>query len=201
MVRTPTESPPTKERLLDAAEELMVAKGFAATTVDDICEAAELTKGSFFHYFESKDELGKAVLERYCQRSAQRQQDSCAKEPDPLKRVYSVVDFLINQAKTCESPRGCLLGTFAQELSDTHPEIRKVCARAFGAWVEALAKDLEDAKARYAPTAPFDSKSLAEHFITVLEGAQILSKTQQDTQVIEKSLTHFKHYLKAIFGR
>lgn len=201
MVRTPIENPPTKERLLDAAEHLMLAKGFSATTVEDICDAAELTKGSFFHYFESKDELGKMVLERYCQRSAQTQQSSCANEPDPLKRVYSVVDFMIEKAKECESPRGCLLGTFAQELSDTHPEIRRVCAKAFGAWVEALAKDLEEAKARYAPTATFDSKSLAEHFITVLEGAQILSKTQQDAGVIEKSLKHFKNYLKAIFGR
>src|SRR5437660_2207426 len=62
MPRTADPDSPTKRKLLSAAEKLILKKGFTATTVDDICGVAGLTKGSFFHYFENKDELGKAVL-------------------------------------------------------------------------------------------------------------------------------------------
>ena len=68
-MRTAQTHSPTKEKLLEAAQQLMLAKGFPATTVDEICEAAGFTKGSFFHYFESKEHLGKEVLDRFYQKN------------------------------------------------------------------------------------------------------------------------------------
>src|SRR6516162_5022333 len=77
----------TKQKLLDAALELMLAKGYTATSVDDVCTAAGLTKGSFFHYFESKEDLGKAVAERfYAGMHASLQSAPFLQEPDPLDR-------------------------------------------------------------------------------------------------------------------
>ena len=64
-MRTRQENPATREKLLETAQHLMLAKGYTATSVEEICEAADLTKGSFFHYFASKEDLGKAVLDRY----------------------------------------------------------------------------------------------------------------------------------------
>ena len=188
-----------KDRLLDAAERLMLAKGYAATTVDEICEAAKLTKGSFFHYFESKERLGRELLERFCAASQQRLLEACPKERDPLKRVYGMVQGAIKMSKACAARQGCLLGAFAQELSDSHPQIRAVCAEAFTQWARALKSELDAAKAQYAPKADVDTKSLAEHFIAIVEGSKILAKAKRNARIEEESLRHFQRYLEQIF--
>jgi len=193
---------PTKEKLLEAAQRLMLAQGFPATTVDEICEAAGLTKGSFFHYFESKEDLGKAVLDRFCSSMFQiAQEGPFHKKRDPLQRVYGWVDGYIEMSKNPALQNGCLLGTFTQELSDTHPGIRALCTEHFAQWAEMLKRDLDEAKAKYAPKAPFDTQSLAEHLIAVLEGSLIIAKAKQDRGVLEKNLQHFKRYVKSLFER
>lgn len=198
-MRTAQVESPTKDRLLDAAQALMLAKGFTATTVDKICEKAKLTKGSFFHYFESKEELGRKLLERFCAANARKMQGCCGTERDPLKRVYHYIDGLIELAHDPVMARGCLLGTFAQELSDTHPRIRQVCDKAFGAWASQFGDELARAKATYAPRATFDPQSVAEHLIAVLEGSLIVGKARQDRKTLGRSLGHFKAYLKSLF--
>ncbi|MBI4639539.1 MAG: TetR/AcrR family transcriptional regulator [Candidatus Tectomicrobia bacterium] len=199
-MRTAQTDSPTKEKLLDAAQRLMLAKGFPATTIDEICGAAGLTKGSFFHYFESKQDLGKAVLDRFWLSSKQAiEEGSFRQKNDPLQRVYGYVDFIIERSKGPSGGNGCLLGTFAQELSYTHPEIRSLCAQHFAQWARALKRDLDKAKAKYAPEASFDTQSLAEHFIAILEGSLILAKARRDKGTVEKHLQHFKQYVKSLF--
>jgi TetR/AcrR family transcriptional repressor of nem operon len=192
----------TKQKLLDAALELMLAKGYTATSVDDVCTAAGLTKGSFFHYFESKEDLGKAVAERfYAGMHASLQSAPFLQEPDPLDRVVGFVDFLIAKAGNPRLANGCLLGTFVQELSETHPQIRNVCADCFGKQADWLAGELELAKAKHAPRASWKPKALAEHLIAIAQGAIILAKAKRDRKVIEESLEHYKEYLRCVFAR
>ena len=201
-MRTAQAHSPTKEKLLEAAQQLMLAKGFPATTVDEICEAAGFTKGSFFHYFESKEHLGKEVLDRFHFSVQQMsQQGSFRKKSDPLQRVYGYVDRFIEMSANPKLPSGCLLGHFTQELSDTHPEIRSLCAQYFAEWAALLKHDLDEAKAKHAPTAPFDTQSLAEHLIAVLEGSLILAKAKQDKGVFEQNLRHFKRYVKSLYEK
>ena len=201
MTRTALVHSPTKERLLDAAQELMLAKGFAATTVEEICEQAKLTKGSFFHYFESKEELGKVLLERFCNTGDQLHRSLGGTERDPLKRVYHYLDGVIKLSKDSEMRKGCLLGTFAQELCDSHPAIRQQCAKGFGAWAARFGEELAHAKARHAPKASFNPKELAEHLIAIMEGSLILGKAQNNMQAMERNLRHYKRYLQSLFGR
>ncbi len=201
-MRTAREHSPTKEKLLEAAQQLMLAKGFTATTVDEICEAAGRTKGSFFHYFENKEDLGKAVLDHYISSRFQMiRQAPFFKKSDPLQRAYGYVDFMIRMSKNAVSENSCLLGNFAQELSDTRPIIRSQCAKHFAKWAEPFKKTLDEAKAKYAAKATLDTQSLAEHLIAVLEGSIILAKATQDKSMIEKNLRHFKQYLKALFKK
>jgi TetR/AcrR family transcriptional repressor of nem operon len=199
-MRTAQANSSTKERLLDAAQRLMLTQGFFATTVDEICGAAKLTKGSFFHYFDSKDELGKTILVRYV---AQKQQIWRAapfvKKSDPLQRIYGYLDFAVEMYKNPEGQKGCLLGRFTQELSDTYPEVRLLCAECFDEWARTFKRDLDETRTKYASRKSIDTQSLAEHFIAVLEGALIISKAKQDRQILEKSLWHFKQYLKSLF--
>jgi TetR/AcrR family transcriptional repressor of nem operon len=191
----------TRQKLLDAAQELMLTKGYTDTSVDEICAAAGLTKGSFFHYFEGKEHLGRALAERFHAAKQQMLQSApFRQEKDPLDRVFGFVDFLIEMSRSPMAAKGCLLGTFVQELSQTHPKIRSVCAACFDDTANGLKQDLEEAKAKYTPRAQWSPQSLAEHLIAVAQGAIILAKARQDRKVVEESLGHFREYLKSIFG-
>lgn len=192
----------TKQKLLDAAQELMLAKGFTATSVDDVCAAAELTKGSFFHYFESKEHLGRLIAERFYAGARQMFESAPFRQKkDPLDRIYGYIDFRIEMSRSPLAIKGCLLGTFVQELSQTHPGIRSVCAAGFDEHADFITQDLEEAKAKYAPRARWSPQSLAEHLMAVMQGAIILAKAKQDRRVFEESLGHFKEYLKCLFGK
>ena len=191
---------PTRLKLLEAAQQLMLTKGFPATTLDEICAAAGVTKGSFFHYFAGKEDLGKAVLEHFmtCRFQAVQAAPFRGKR-DPLQRVYGYVDFVIEMSQDPSTIQGCLLGSFAQDLSDTHPEIRAQCGRHFDQWAQALKQELDGAKKKYAPKATFNTQSLSEHFIAVVEGALILVKAKRDGKILGQQLRHFKRYLQSLF--
>lgn len=174
-------NPATRESLLEAAQQLMLAQGFTATTVDQICEAASVTKGAFFHYFSSKDELAKATFDRFCRRGGERYQSApFLKKSDPLERLNGYVDFTIAQAKRAVRD-SCLVGMFSQELADSRPEFRTMCEGAFAQWAAGLKTMLDEVKKRHAPRASIDTQSLAEHFIAVFEGSLILAKAQNAT--------------------
>ncbi|MHB8535000.1 MAG: TetR/AcrR family transcriptional regulator [Sulfuricaulis sp.] len=199
----PTPEPTNRRaRLLETAQQLMRAKGYAATTIDEICAVTGVTKGAFFHYFADKPTLGKAALEEFMAAQQRRLQKSpLARETDPLKRVYGYVDFVIKLSRDPASRHGCLLGNFAQELSDTHHDFRDLCARHFSQWAAVLRRDLEAARIRHAPRVKFDAASLADHFIAVTEGALIMGKAKQDMRVVERSLKHFRSYLQSLFEK
>ena len=200
-MRTAVENSPTKEKLLDAAQSLVLAKGFVGTTVDEICRAAKLTKGSFFHYFDSKEELGVELLQRYCAHSkAAFKSGCCQEEKDPLKRVYGFLDFMVETVRK-SAGKGCLMGSMAQEMAETNAEIRSICAAGFHEMAENLKRDLGEAKSKYAPKATWDPASLADHFVAVLEGTMLLSKVRQNTGARENGLKHYKAYVKSLFGR
>ncbi len=194
-------SPSKKEALLDAAQNLMIVKGFVATTLDEICSESETTKGSFFHYFKSKEELGKELVERFAQGVRDFMEAAIVSAgDDPLDRVNALIDTFI---KSSENPefKGCLLGMFSQELSMTHPEIMALCTKGFEGAANIFTENLSQAKIKYAPKASFDVDSLAECFIAVSQGSMIMMKAQQDRSIIKKNLMHFKQYLNYIFGK
>jgi TetR/AcrR family transcriptional regulator, transcriptional repressor for nem operon len=191
---------PARDKLLDAAQRLMLAKGYPATTVDEICEAARLTKGSFFHYFESKEDLAKALLDRYAPSGRPSGQPLPAmKERDPLERVFDYLDFWARYHEGPHGRNGCLLGNFAQELSDTHPEIRSMCATRFDEWAAVFKRSLDEARKKHRPRAPLDTQGIAEYFIAVLEGSLILGKAHRNMGLVRRNLRHFKRYLKFLF--
>lgn len=192
----------TREKLLDAAVKLMLKNGCTATSVDDICEAARLTKGSFFHYFESKEELGKeAVRYFYGRMKGMFAERDFSKESDPLKRVYGYIDAMIDFSKCSDNPACCLVGNFTQELADTHPEIRDVCAECFDDGMGPLKEWLAEAKAKHAPRANFDTGALADYFTSLTQGTILLAKATQDRKLFARNLTLYKQHLKSLFGK
>ncbi len=180
----------------------MLAKGYSATSIDEICGSAKITKGGCFHYFESKEALGKAVLERYASHMFEVVRGApFTKKSDPLQRVYGYVDFLIQRSKSPDLRNGCIIGNFAQMLSESHPEIGSLCAEYFGWWSDAFKADLDKTKARYAPKTRLDTKDLADLLISIFEGSLMLAKSKHDINIVERNLMHYKKYLKSLFER
>ncbi|MBI2923303.1 MAG: TetR/AcrR family transcriptional regulator [Planctomycetes bacterium] len=196
-MRTPT---PTRQKLLDAALGLMLERGFSDTSVDDVCRKARLTKGSFFHYFKSKEDLGRALLEAYCCAGREMFEGFIAAEKDPLKRVHLAIDGAIAMSRDPKMRNGCLLGAFSQECCDTHPKLKSCCEKGFSDWARALAADISAAKAARAPRAEFDPEELADHFIATLEGALLLGKAQGSMKKVAAHLRHYQQYLDGLLG-
>lgn len=191
----------TKDRILAVARDLFLSRGFSATSVDRICAKAGITKGGFFHYFKSKEDLGKAALGEFCEASYKVMQEAgcCQKNPDPLDRVFANLDCVVGYAKATSGHKGCLIATFAQEMSQSHPEIQSMCVDGLKGWSGVLKKELTLAKKKYIPRSSMDVASLADHCVSVVEGAQILAKATGKVKVVEESIKHLKKYLTILF--
>lgn len=196
------DSTATRTRLLEAARDVIRAKGYSATTVDDICDAAGVSKGSFFHYFASKEQLGIAAVEQFSAMAA----DLFASAPyskmsDPLDRLLGYVDFRASLLHGDITQFTCLMGTLAQEVYATHPDIRAACDEGMSAHVAQLERDIDAARQLYAPDAPWSAKSLGYFMQAVLQGAFILAKAKQGPDVALASLAHLRRYLEMLFGQ
>lgn len=192
----------TKRALLDAAVRHMLQKGFTATTVDDICDGAGVTKGCFFYYFESKEELVKAAV-RHFRENQQLLFDGAAFRSlaDPLDRVYGRLELLIELARNEKLPMSCLVGNLAQEVSGTHEGIRCVCECALDSTASDFERDLAAARLKHAPEADFEPSSVARLFVTLIQGSLILGKALKNRQIFVDNLAHFRRYIDGLFGK
>lgn len=195
-----TEWPETKRRLVDAGIGLMRARGFNATSVDDICQAAGVTKGGFFHYFKSKDEVAQTAVVEFAQARAKIFREAPFRNfVDPLQRVLGRLDFSIESAKSGRLTKGCLIGTLAQELAFSNSNVRNACWNAFQWVANDFEKDLIEAKATYAPKAAFEPKKLASLYVAAVQGSLLLAKTGESNQVTADNLEQLRHYIEMLF--
>jgi len=197
-----TQQHDSKTKLLDAALNVVRAKGYAATTVDDICHRAGVTKGSFFHHFKSKDELAVAAAEHWNTVTGEFfAAADYRKLPDPLDRLLGYVDFRGAILRGEPSEYTCLLGAMVQETYATHPDIRTACDRGFSSHIAELTRDIEAAKRLYAPKATWSAESVGYFIQAVLQGSFIFAKAKQSPQVVTDSLAHLRRYLESLFDR
>jgi TetR/AcrR family transcriptional regulator, transcriptional repressor for nem operon len=190
----------SKTKLLNAALQVIRSKGYAATTVEDICQHARVTKGSFFHHFKTKDELAlEAIAHWNTITGAYFASASYHKATDPLDRILGYVDFR-GAILTGELPEyTCLLGTLVQETYATHPAIRAACDAGTAAHIAEITRDIELAKKRYTPRASWSANSLGYFIQSVLQGAFIFAKAQQSPDVVQESLAHLRRYIEVLF--
>jgi TetR/AcrR family transcriptional repressor of nem operon len=191
----------TRTKLLDAARDVIRGQGYAATTVEDVCAAAGVTKGSFFHHFPSKEQLGIAAIDHFNQGAAAIFAAAPYRAlPDPRDRVLGYVDFRAAMLTQEIVQYTCLLGTMVQEVHATHPDLRTGCDLGLSEHVAELTRDLEAAKQRYAPDATWSAESVGYFMQSVLQGAFILAKAKQDPRVAVESLGHLRSYLEQLLG-
>lgn len=192
----------SKRKLLDAAMKLMIAKGFTATTVDEICSEAGLTKGSFFHYFDSKEDLAKAAAKHFHEfQQCMFDGADFRSIADPLDRVHGRLDFLVGLAGNPQMPKSCLIGNLAQEVSGTHEEIRCVCQCAFDTSAADFERDVAAARLKHAPKADFNPASIGRLYLTLIQGSMVLAKAAKSPEIFAENVEHLRHYIESLFGK
>jgi TetR/AcrR family transcriptional regulator, transcriptional repressor for nem operon len=199
--RSRTESE-TRRKLVDAAVELMLCKGFKATTVDDVCHCAGVTKGSFFHYFTDKEDITKAAANRFRERQQEMFDGADFRSlADPLDRVYGRLDLLAEVARNPKLPKSCLIGNLAQEVSGTHEKIRSVCECAFDSAASDFERDLAAAKLKHAPHANFNPASIARLYVALIQGSMVMAKAAKKAEILQENVEHLRCYIEALIGR
>jgi TetR/AcrR family transcriptional regulator, transcriptional repressor for nem operon len=200
----PLSAPPISSRikLLDAAHHVVRRKGYAATTVDEICAAAGVSKGAFFHHFESKEALGVAAAEQWTNRAAPMFEfPPHAKFTDPLDRFLGHIDFRFAMLEGPVADFTCFVGTMLQESFATSDPIRVACDASISAYCERLAVDIQQALDLYGTTHPVTALGLARHTQAVLQGAFIMAKAKNSPDIARDSITHLKQYIEMLFER
>ena len=182
----------SRQRILATAKELFLARGYAATTVDAICEKAGLTKGSFYHFFDSKEQLGLAVLDWSLQRSAQMLSDGPHRQiADPVERALAFIDHIADCSPELWSG-GCLLGSFALELAETNVRMQKAISGMFQAVTDNFAEMLEPLVANTDDKEGTTAEELADQLLGTLEGSIVLAKAYRDASRIPKAIRAFR---------
>jgi TetR/AcrR family transcriptional repressor of nem operon len=186
----------SRRTFIAVATELIRRNGYVATTVDEICARAGLTKGAFFHHFKTKDELGEACLVQWDQGAvAMEARAPFQSMSDARARAIGYMDFYIALFGNPNLLTSCLAGTTVQEVADSNPPLRDAANACFvnagGRFCALLDAACRGARPRV------DTASLASLWMATIQGSLILSKASQDGAVVRKNLEHVKSYIAA----
>lgn len=195
----------TRERILDAAEGLILDRGLAATSVDDVLKAAETSKGAFFHHFPSKNHLARAIVERYAAGDIAFLEEFMgraeAESDDPAEQLVAFVRLFEDAAEEMvEQQPSCLYVSYIYERQLFDDGTNDVVAGALLAYRERIAEKLEAAIEAHPPAVPVDAAALADHLTVTFEGAFILTRALDDPGLMRKQLELVRRYVASLFG-
>ena len=200
----PRDGTATREKILDAAEQCMLGRGFAGTTVDAILEAAEISRGTFFYHFDTKDDMARALVRRYAEEDAKVSEEFMAKAEglsrDPVQQVLIFMGLYIQMFEDLgQNPPGCLFATYSYEAGLFDRETHDIIVEAFRHWRQLLGAKLDEAIAAHPPRMPVESADLADLAFGTFEGAMIMGRVLNEKQAMVRALKHYRAYLELLF--
>lgn len=196
----------TREKILDAAQELILERGYVGMTVEHVLDRVGITKGAFFHHFKTKDDLAKALLRRFADKDARIYSETRERaeklSDDPLQQMLIFIRLFEEMFESLREPYpGCLFASYIYELQQFDDETRGLIEESFRKWRELLKEKFEAIARKYPPRAKIEAASLADAFTVVLEGAFITGKAMNEPAVISEQLRHFRNYVELLFGK
>jgi len=190
----------TRQRIIEAAAEIVYAKGAAGMSLDDVMEASRTSKSQLYHYFSDKDALVREVIDLQTRRIL----DANAAHLDTLDSFEALrawCGMMVQANRTVGSIGGCPLGSLANELSMQSEEVRPALANGFEAWRTLIAEGLARMKDQDELIPAADTQALSMAFLAAIQGGILLSKTSRNSQPLEvalnMALSHIERYVVA----
>ena len=180
-------TPERKRHLLEAGRHAFITNGYAASSVEEICRAAAVTKGGFFHYFESKSAFASAVLDDTWDQFLNAH--ASASDAPPLDALHQHIEFMVRFI----SSDGRIIPRLASEVGGSKPELSTQIGGYFAMWTSFVRNTLE--RSGYE-----DPQSMMEFIIAAIEGAPMVAG-QLGAQVLDNTIAHLTHHLDEVLAR
>jgi AcrR family transcriptional regulator len=202
---TPSKGERTRTRILDVAYDSIVHKGFAATSIEELVEAAGITKSGFFYHFKDKNDLARQLLERFLAEDNAildtlegRARALC---DDPLQSFLIFLNLYAEMMDEMpELHPGCLVATITYQEQMFDAEVRRMNAESVLALRKRFADWLEEIADKHPPRMVIDVNALADNVTVIVEGAIILSKALNDRSLMGRHTRLFRDHVKFVFG-
>ncbi len=180
----------TRDRLIQAAIDLIFKRGYANVGVQELCEQAGVKKGSFYHFFASKRDLTLAALEQHWQ-IYRAGIESCVSAPmSPFERVELLFDSLYRdyrfRAKGGETLTGCAFGTLSMEVSAHDDVLREALENVFKEWSGLFKRVFQDAINAGDVPKTTNAALAGETLLAYLEGVLLMVKTRQNPRLLQQ---------------
>jgi AcrR family transcriptional regulator len=175
----------TRQRIVDAAADLIFRQGVAHTTIDDVRAAAGVSSSQLYHYFDDKPALVRAVVDHQGDTMVAGQENF---DFSTLEGLRAWRDFLIEHQGEHDCSGGCPIGSLGGQLAETEPDARAHVAEEFKRWEATIQSGLREMQARGGLTPDTDPDTLALALLAALQGGLLLTQIQRNTKPLEAAL-------------
>ena len=194
----------TRERLLALAESAVLAKGFAATSIEELIAGAGISKSGFFYHFKDKGELAKAMILRYVEQDTRLLDDIFARadelNDDPLHGLLVALKLFAEMlANLPEAHPGCLAASFCYQDQLFNQEIRDLNAGSVLRWRTQFRARLDRIAERYPPRREVDLEALSDMAASNVEGGLILGRLFKDPSILPRQILLYRELIRATF--
>lgn len=184
-------APSTREHLLEVGLERLRSTGYTATGVKEVLDLANVPKGSFYHYFPSKEAFAGEVFQRYVEGEVRRMERILSdRKVAPLRRLRRYFEEMISVYGQKAAISGCLVGSLSLEIADHSPTLQAQLQAVYGDWQRSLADVLREAVERGDLARSTQPDRLAEFLLNSYEGALVRMKADKSDRPLENFL-HF----------
>ncbi|NDI87162.1 TetR/AcrR family transcriptional regulator [Undibacterium crateris] len=191
----------TRERILATGEQLILGKGFSALGLSEILSASGVPKGSFYHYFASKEAFGVALIERYFQEYHQQLRTMFGDQHHtPANRLLQYFEFWLTTTRQSQCHKLCLAVKLAAEVSDLSQSMRQALAQGMQTVIDLIAAVLEEAMQQGELAAGQDVQHLATTLYSQWVGASLLTKVYLQTAPLEAAWLQTRQLLQTESG-
>jgi len=185
---------------VETARQLFHRNGYSKTGVAAILREAEVNSGSLYYFFPSKEDLLIAVLEKYADVLwPWIIEPAFERVSDPIERVFAVLDGYRRQLLESGCTEGCPIGNLALEMSDAHPNVRRLVAQNFDGWCAAIEACFEAASDRLPPGT--DVSRLARFVLTVMEGGVMQVRAEGKIDRFEEGVAELRNYIDSLLSQ
>ena len=189
----------TRERLIDSARHLFWERGFAGTSMSDLLAHAGVNSGSFYHFFESKEALLRAVLEMYLGALRPMVVDPAfARTDDPVARIFAILEGYRERILLTQCKYGCPLGRLALEIDPENRPAHALIADNFRGWISAVRECIEQIEDRLPKNT--DPEALATYVLAVMEGGVMLSRSCASVKPFDYAIAQLRDHFRLLLG-